>query len=307
MLTSLIRREDRQGGKPRTRSTLAAAAARGQLRRRPALERLEELALLSAGAPRDLALGIGIGGLAGGAVLVDDLMPGPNGAFPSSLVNASGTLYFLSVDQTRSVTPLWTTDGTAAGTIDLTPGLEASNPLAREFGRLHGVQPDRDMFSVWTSDGTVAGTHQLATLPRSSTSDTGVSAGGVVFFDLFNNVTSKTELWKSDGTPGGTGFVANIPEPVRLRRRRLEGLLRRLRLHRRQRALGERRTAGGTHRVADINPGPNGSFPAELTAVGGTVFFTASSSFVATQLWQKPTGRRAGPTRSHPACNRSTW
>jgi ELWxxDGT repeat protein len=47
-------------------------------------------------------------------------------------------------------------------------------------------------------------------------------------------------------------------------------------------------TAGGTHEVADIDPGPDGSNPSQLTAVGGLLYFEAEP---------QSTGVQAGSTR----------
>ncbi|HVK13275.1 MAG TPA: ELWxxDGT repeat protein [Gemmataceae bacterium] len=59
-------------------------------------------------------------------------------------------------------------------------------------------------------------------------------------------------------------------------------------------------TAAGTRNVADIVPGgtfaPNGSQPRNLTAVGNTLFFTATDSPTGTELW-KSNGTTTGTVR----------
>src|SRR5437764_5120645 len=52
-------------------------------------------------------------------------------------------------------------------------------------------------------------------------------------------------------------------------------------------------TAAGTRQVADINPGPNGSNPSGLVAVGSTVFFAADDGVHGVELW-KSDGTSAG-------------
>src|SRR5262249_17593027 len=49
----------------------------------------------------------------------------------------------------------------------------------------------------------------------------------------------------------------------------------------------------GTVLVRDINPGSGGSFPGELTNVGGTLFFSAFEPTTETELW-KSDGTAAG-------------
>ena len=44
-------------------------------------------------------------------------------------------------------------------------------------------------------------------------------------------------------------------------------------------------TPQGTRRVLDIRPGPDGSFPAELTAAGDRIFFTANDGQHGRELW----------------------
>lgn len=307
MLTSWIRREDRQGWTPRTRTPVSAVPARRRAGRRPAIERLEDLVLLSL--PGSGTLGVppvvslSGSGTSGGTTLVKDILPGPNGAFPTPLVNAGGSLFFLSIDQNKANNSLWVSDGTAAGTIDLTPGLEASTPRALGSTVVFtAFDLTSHGFGVWTSDGTAAGTRQIGTLPRSSP-DSGASANGVVYFDIRNSVTNRFELWKSDGTTAGTGFITNIPSPSSLS---FVAVGSKVFFTANDPTAGNELwvsdgTASGTHLVSDINPGPNGSFPSALTAVGGTLFFTASSSFVApVQLWQTD-GTAAGTHQVAPS------
>lgn len=283
---------ERPGGRRRgmTMPPFAFPGRRG-CRRRPDLERLEELVLLSSipgssGPPPVVTLG-GSGSSSGsGTMLVKDILPGSAGSFPTSLLNAGGTLYFLAPDQNKLNNSLWRSDGTAGGTVDLTPGLEASTPVAAGGSVVFTAFNLSTMsFGIWTTDGTTTGTHQLAALPRSSTA-VAAAVGGVAYFDVFDFSKNQDELWKSDGTAAGTGFVANIPTADAMSVAGSELFM-----------VAEDPAAGtelwesdgsaqGTHLVADINPGPSGSFPTNLTPVGGALFFTASSTFnQPPQLW----------------------
>jgi ELWxxDGT repeat protein len=52
-------------------------------------------------------------------------------------------------------------------------------------------------------------------------------------------------------------------------------------------------TPGGTQLVRDINPGSGGSYPADLTNVNGTLFFSATNGVHGVELW-KSDGTEAG-------------
>jgi ELWxxDGT repeat protein len=119
----------------------------------------------------------------------------------------------------------------------------------------HGTQ-------LWKTDGTDTGTVMLtdvnptggglvpgASSPRGTftTPSSFTNVDGVLYFTAADG-THGNELWESDGT------------------------------------------AVGTFMVADINPGSvtpwrNGSYPANLTDVNGTLFFTANDGAHGTQLW----------------------
>ncbi len=52
-------------------------------------------------------------------------------------------------------------------------------------------------------------------------------------------------------------------------------------------------TTAGTNLVKDINPGPNGSYPAAPIELNGTLFFTADNGSNSIELW-KTDGTEAG-------------
>ncbi len=68
-------------------------------------------------------------------------------------------------------------------------------------------------------------------------------------------------------------------------------------------------TEGGTHLVKDIEPGSDGSYPANLTALNGEAYFSADSTGLGRELWRSdgtPTGTTLlrdiypGPSYSYP-------
>jgi ELWxxDGT repeat protein len=112
---------------------------------------------------------------------------------------------------------------------------------------------------LWKSDGTAAGTTLVADInPGANASNpSNLTAVGNTLFFSADDGSHGTELWKSDGT------------------------------------------AAGTQLVADIDPGsdtagtPFSSFASNLTAVGGTLFFSADDGVHGRELW-KSDGTAAG-------------
>ena len=95
---------------------------------------------------------------------------------------------------------LWRTDGTDAGTINLTSG-SVSN-LTDVAGTLFftiGTQ-------LWTSDGTVGGTVLVKTFTNLQRLAELHAANRLLFF-----LAGPLEIWKSDGTEAGTvPFTQNV-------------------------------------------------------------------------------------------------
>ncbi|QDU65138.1 hypothetical protein [Engelhardtia mirabilis] len=128
------------------------------------------------------------------------LIPGQNGSSPRVLA-ADGARVFFEAGQSP-YSNLYVTDGTAAGTVQLT-----SQTIAITDGVL---LPGGDfVFGVgfpaaelWRSDGTPAGTGALSTGLLSAPEDL-VAFGGQVWFRA-NTPGEGYELWRSDGTAVGT-------------------------------------------------------------------------------------------------------
>jgi hypothetical protein len=121
---------------------------------------------------------------------------------------------------------LWVTDGTPAGTSELT--VSGAAPLGvfegapnPDFvvvgGRALFEGVDSSFFpNLWVTDGTAAGTHEL-------TGVSGALSGGLLSvsspdFTVFGNkavfagedASNRTDLWITDGTSGGTNAI--IPD-----------------------------------------------------------------------------------------------
>jgi ELWxxDGT repeat protein len=195
--------------------------------------------------------------------MLADINPGSASANPSAVVTIGSTSYFVAVDGAHG-TELWTTDGTAAGTVlvkDVRSGSTSSAPriLATVGGMLffsaddgvHGTE-------LWTTDGTTAGTVLVKDInpgPGASNPDGRVRAWGGPMFFAADDGAHGFELWKSDGTAAGTALVK------------------------------------------DINPGPGSSFNGyvgnDFAELGGALFFKADDEAHGTELW-KTDGTAAG-------------
>lgn len=155
-------------------------------------------------------------GTASGTQLVRDIRQGAQSSTPFELVNAGGTLYFLTLGDDPLTSLLWISDGTEAGT-QLVRSFPPLNPHASfEVGHLTTIGSTIVFTAgdaaggqeLWRSDGTMAGTYALTDLSP---------AGGYVEFAHFNAVGSQSyfwvdarRLWKTDGTAAGTQEVINL-------------------------------------------------------------------------------------------------
>jgi ELWxxDGT repeat protein len=160
---------------------------------------------------------------------------------------------------------LWKTDGTTAGTVQVTAAGNVHNvaPLYHR-GLLYFARTDPATGpELWTSDGTTA--TPLDVIAGSGGLDpTNLAAGpgGLVYFSG-NDPVAGRELWKTDGTVGGTVLVRDVWP----------------------------------------GPNPNSSSPAELTMFQGYLYFVAGVApgggfpcfFPKRQLWRTD-GTTAGTT-----------
>ena len=140
-----------------------------------------------------------------GTSMVKDL---PGGLNPINLAGIGGKLYFSANDGIHGQ-GLWTSDGTAAGTVPVTA--LGSNPT-------DGLDVNGELFFVandgihgpelWKSDGTSAGT--IPVVAGSPIDLTNVN--GTLYFleDVSQAGSVSRKLFRSDGTPAGTIAVADV-------------------------------------------------------------------------------------------------
>ncbi|MFM7539638.1 MAG: ELWxxDGT repeat protein, partial [Planctomycetota bacterium] len=216
------------------------------------------------------------GGTASNTTLVKDIRPGAGDSFSdlgdASLVAWGGKAFFAANDG-ASGTELWSTDGTAGGTVlvrDLSGGSAGGVPnssyptaiTALAGSLLFVADNGASGQELWKTDGTAGGTVLARDIlagsdgngPRSSAPLNLVSMGAWAAFTADNGVNGR-ELWRTDGTLAGT-----VP-------------------------------------LREIRPGAEGAFsnyaPGQFAAVGPTLFFAADNGASGMELW-KTDGTAAG-------------
>lgn len=135
--------------------------------------------------------------------------------FPNSLI-----LSFASGINGGGSTPLFVTDGTAAGTRALNTDLVITGDAVRGNGEVFFFAQEfapGNKTNLWRTDGTVAGTREYAHLDFTGGSTNLELVGGRLYFAnlfAFDDPAHGRELWTSDGTVGGTYAVDFTPGPM---------------------------------------------------------------------------------------------
>jgi ELWxxDGT repeat protein len=246
-----------------------------------------------------------------GTSLVKDIAPGLASSTISRLVTVGDRLFF-AIDNGSSSTALWTSDGTAAGTV-LVKDDFVGTATSGFFGQL--VDMNGTLFfkatnsvngtELWKSDGTLAGTQLVKDIQPGIGDGINLSAGfnsaanvnGTLYF-VGIDATTGFELWKSDGTEAGTVLVKDIVVGGSSRPSELTNVNGTLFFVAQDNVAGSELfksdgTAAGTVVVKDINVGGFGSNPRLLTNVNGTLFFVADDAVNGIELW-KSDGTAAG-------------
>jgi len=218
-----------------------------------------------------------------GASLVQSLTPASGCCAAFARAAVGDFLYFLLPG---FGSPLYRSDGTAAGTIQVAPGPFFGGAMTRI-----GAGP-RVFFTSslqpFVTDGTAAGTQALASV---SLVFSPVVAGDKVFFAGTDFNPTGIELWVSDGTPAGTHLVKDIlpgagsafPFDLTAVRDRVfftadDGV------HGRELWVSDG-TDAGTHLVRDILPGSDSSEPQNLAGIGHLLFFAATDGVHDLEPW----------------------
>lgn len=206
-------------------------------------------------------------GTPGGTVLVEDLRPGDEGSRPEALAGGTGGVLFFADDGAAGTEP-WASDGSGAGTVlvdDLCAGgcssayYQPEPPVPFDGGWFFTAADDGSDYELWRTDGTPAGTVEVADLSTASDGsrprDFAV-AGGLLYFAATDDA-------------GAVAGATRFGEPT-VASRDVELWV---------------SDGTGASRVADLEPGPEGSHPAELTPFGSAVLFRASDDVAGRELW----------------------
>jgi ELWxxDGT repeat protein len=130
---------------------------------------------------------------------------------PIFLTPAAGLLFYRgAIDFYHG--DLWRTDGTPAGTVQLTAGGDVGDGFAELGGRLYfgrGAADDESGAALWKSDGTLKGTVQAVALPVGNASITDLTRlGSELYFTTL--ALDALRVWRSDGTAAGTRELLKI-------------------------------------------------------------------------------------------------
>lgn len=246
-----------------------------------------------------------------GTRLLADVEPGSGGS-DMEQPTAVGTALFFTARTSAAGRELWVSDGTAEGTQlvgDFLSGPESSYPALHAeldgrllFSAIPEASPlSADTRSLWITDGTPEGTELL--LDMSAAEDapgvTGlVAVSGDVAYFVVDDDQGTDVLWKTDGTPAGTVLVADTDPLEVLPGQKVEELgplggdAKILFRGHAPETGGELwlsdGTGAGTALLADLDPGVVASSPEGFFRAGDTVFFTARTVEVGTELYAMP-------------------
>ena len=159
--------------------------------------------------------------VAGAATVGQNL--GAAGLYPSDFTVFNDQMLF-SGNDARSQTGLWETDGTAAGTHELTGiagaattgvGLDPSDLTVYNGEVLFSGIDSSGLYGLWVTNGTAAGTHELAGIAGEATTGPGLypqnltNLNGEILF-AGRDSSGLCELWVTNGTAAGTHELTGI-------------------------------------------------------------------------------------------------
>ena len=224
--------------------------------------------------------------------LLGDLAPGPEDGLGSHLTElGSGDFVFAGFDG------LYVSDGTAAGTFLIAPGLSASSLTAHQ-GDVFFMGSEAGVFgpNLWRTDGTVSGTIQIETIgltgSHSSANQVVASAGANLFFTTLQSTPGGGlgTLALTDGSIGGAVTLVTVQEESVFLERFLTPVGNRVVWRAAEAGFGSELwvsdgTQAGTGMV-ELMPGASSSNPTDFTVVGNEVYFVASHPTLGREIYR---------------------
>jgi ELWxxDGT repeat protein len=228
-------------------------------------------------------------------------------AYPGSLTPVGASLFFVALPTGNSGEQLFVSDGTAVGTVPLLPAVTgtAARFLSPPVALRGGVATVADGSSLWVADSTAAHTTTLALATTDALRLLGTVGDRLLL--VRHPLTGAEQIWQSDGTSAGTNLLAALPGPAPGTRvtsgatsppspfayPQIEASVvvgGRLFFTAVDEVAGEEPwvsdgTATGTHRLADVHPGPQGSHPGAFSSYRQCALFAASDGTSGDELW----------------------
>lgn len=219
--------------------------------------------------------------------------------FPTEITPVGDRLYFVAADGNEG--SVWTSDGTAAGTVPLTSPLPYEYVLDQQLTPFQGgiAYVRYGTAEIWTSHGTVEST-RAATAVGTYPLILG-AVGNRLVYSTYSPANDAYSLWATDGTAAGTVALhdlggAAVHPWVSSQRLQTPSLTPPLVVRDRVFFTVDDDTAGdelwvsdgtaaGTRRVADLRPGPIGSYPRSLAAYRGCALFAATDGVGGYEPW----------------------
>jgi ELWxxDGT repeat protein len=220
-------------------------------------------------------------GTAAGTVRINALPQAPT---PANLT-ASGSKLFFTVPIVSGPSQLWTSDGTAAGTVKVLDLADPPEKLVGTTARLFFITRGPGTWrSLWSSDGTAGGTVHLEWLGQIDAGVVALEDG--VYYRVFNGIAGPSfnyHLKKSNGTADGTIVVK---ENVGAGSITVVGSRVFFVNSSSGRALWTSDgTETGTVHVADVNASGAWYSLSLLGAIAGHLYFTDDDGVHGTELW----------------------